>query len=76
MPIYKTACVVCTIYSWYFSGEVSNASNFPSPNTNYKELDKSIDWRDLMGKGFKQRGLAKGLWVSLYTRLGIIYTII
>ncbi|KAJ8712374.1 hypothetical protein PYW07_005216 [Mythimna separata] len=46
----------------------SNTSHVPSPNTVYKELDKSVDWREVMQqKHLKQEGLvkAKEQWVEI-----------
>lgn len=51
------------------SGE-ANTSHVASPNTVYKELDKSVDWHEVMQqKHLKQEGLVKGLWASLHSPL-------
>ncbi|XP_026744221.1 uncharacterized protein LOC113505626 isoform X2 [Trichoplusia ni] len=44
----------------------ANASHVPSPNIVYKELDKSVDWHEVMQqKRLKQEGLAKEQWVEI-----------
>uniref|UniRef100_A0A2A4KAY7 Ig-like domain-containing protein n=1 Tax=Heliothis virescens TaxID=7102 RepID=A0A2A4KAY7_HELVI len=44
----------------------ANTSHVPSPNTVYKELDKSVDWHEVMQqKRLKQEGLAKEQWVDI-----------
>ncbi|KAL0821833.1 hypothetical protein ABMA28_005240 [Loxostege sticticalis] len=45
-----------------------NASHAPSPNIEYKELDKSVDWHEvLLQKRLKQEGLAKEQWAEIVT---------
>ncbi|XP_075980447.1 centrosome assembly protein spindle defective 2 isoform X2 [Anticarsia gemmatalis] len=44
----------------------ANTSHVPSPNIVYKELDKSVDWHEVMQqKRLKQEGLAKEQWVEI-----------
>ncbi|CAG4932630.1 unnamed protein product, partial [Parnassius apollo] len=43
-------------------GEV-NLTHIPSPNVEYKELDKSVDWQELLQQ--KQESLAKEQWVEI-----------
>ncbi|CAK1587037.1 unnamed protein product [Parnassius mnemosyne] len=46
-------------------GEV-NLTHIPSPNVEYKELDKSVDWQEvLQQKHLKQESLAKEQWVQI-----------
>lgn len=48
-----------------FSGEI-NTSHVRSPNIEYKELDKSVDWHEILQQErLRQEGLAKGLWAFL-----------
>ncbi|PZC78867.1 hypothetical protein B5X24_HaOG217061 [Helicoverpa armigera] len=47
-------------------GEANTSQYVPSPNTVYKELDKSVDWHEVMQqKRLKQEGLAKEQWVDI-----------
>ncbi|XP_073962018.1 centrosome assembly protein spindle defective 2 [Choristoneura fumiferana] len=46
-------------------GEV-NTSHVPSPNIEYKELDKSVDWHEVMQqKRRRQQGIAKDKWADI-----------
>ncbi|XP_050549883.1 uncharacterized protein LOC118272067 isoform X1 [Spodoptera frugiperda] len=46
----------------------ANTSHVASPNTVYKELDKSVDWHEVMQqKHLKQEGLVKEQWVEIGT---------
>lgn len=46
-------------------GEI-NTSQIPSPNIKYKELDKSVDWQEVMHhKRLQREGLAKERWVEI-----------
>ncbi|CAK1555661.1 unnamed protein product [Leptosia nina] len=47
-------------------GSEANASNIPSPNVVYKELDKSVDWREVLEqKRYNEERLAKAQWVDV-----------
>ncbi|RVE49814.1 hypothetical protein evm_005544 [Chilo suppressalis] len=47
-------------------GEAHNSSHVPSPNIEYKELDKSVDWHDvLLQKRLKHEGFAKEQWADI-----------
>lgn len=46
-----------------FSDE-ANSPKVSSPNIQYKELDKSVDWQEVLLQKQMKR-VAKGLWVSL-----------
>ncbi|KAG6445138.1 hypothetical protein O3G_MSEX003716 [Manduca sexta] len=46
----------------------AKTSHVPSPNTVYRELDKSVDWREvLQQKSFKREGLVKEQWADIIT---------
>lgn len=46
-----------------FSDKANSPKAF-SPNIQYKELDKSVDWQEVLLQK-QMRRVAKGLWVSL-----------
>ncbi|CAG4952188.1 unnamed protein product [Colias eurytheme] len=47
----------------------ANASHIPSPNVVYKELDKSVDWHEVMQqKHFHEERFAKDQWVEILTK--------
>ncbi|GBP69128.1 hypothetical protein EVAR_47403_1 [Eumeta japonica] len=49
--------------NFHISKRGSNTLNIPSPNIQYKELDKSVDWRELLAQKTSSInvGLAKGM---------------
>ncbi|KAI5642100.1 hypothetical protein NE865_05792 [Phthorimaea operculella] len=48
------------------SKDEANRSKVPSPNIAYKELDKSVDWQEvLQQKKIRHRGVVQEQWVSI-----------
>ncbi|CAG9564657.1 unnamed protein product [Danaus chrysippus] len=46
-------------------GKGESSPHMPSPNVVYKELDESVDWRDVLEYKYRQQLLAKEKWADI-----------